>query len=530
MTNPFDDITTDVDAILLIGSNPEEAHPVLGTQIRRAVRDGAKLIVVDPRKIRLASKAQLHLQLKPGTNVAFANGMLHVIIKEGLADMDFIKSRTEGFEELKDIVEEYTPERVAEICNIDADDLRKAARLYATAKKAPIMYCLGVTEHSTGTEGVMSLSNLAMTVGKIGRSGCGVNPIRGQNNVQGACDMGCLPGDLPGYQKVANPEARAKFEKNWGVTLNGALGLTATQIPHAVEEGKVKALYIFGEDPMRTDPDIGHIRNMLESLDFLVVQELFMTETAKFADVILPGASYAEKEGTFTNSERRIQRVRKAVESPGEARLDTEIFTDIMNRLGYPQRRMEAREIMQEIAELTPSYRGVSYDRLDCGECLQWPCKDETSCGISILHEGTFARGLGYFYPSRYVESAELPDAEYPFTLVTGRMLYHYNAGAMTQRTEGLNVLASESYVEMNAADADAMGVKTGDKVRITSRRGEIETLALVGDRVNHCEVFMTFHFEDGNANHLTNSVTDKIAKVPEFKVSAVKIEPAQAD
>ncbi len=525
MTNPFVDITRDVDVILLVGSNPEEAHPVLGSKIRRAVREGAKLIVVDPRKIDLSQKATLHLQLKPGTNVAFANGMINVIIEEGLADMEFIKARTEGFEDLAKIVKDYTPEKTAEICGIDADDLRAAARLYAKAEKAPIMYCLGVTEHSTGTEGVMSLSNLAMAVGKIGRSGCGINPIRGQNNVQGACDMGCLPGDYPGYQKVQSEEVRAKFEQHWGVKLSDKPGVVATGVPHAVEEGKVKALYIFGEDPMRTDPDIGHIRKMLEGLEFLVVQELFMTETAKFAHVVLPGMSYAEKEGTFTNSERRIQRVRKAVSLEGDMRLDTDIFTDLMNRLGYGQPYLDAVDIMHEISSVTPSYRGVSYDRLDAGETLHWPCTPDDT-GRAILHQGTFARGLGYFYPGKYAPSAEIADAEYPITMITGRMLYHYNAGAMTQRTEGLNQKAGSSYVEMNVLDAAAMGVKDGDRVKVASRRGEVETTARVGDRVKPKEVFMTFHFEDGNANHLTNSVTDTLARVPEYKVTAVKVIP----
>ncbi len=527
MTNPFADITRDVDVIMLVGSNPEEAHPVLGSKIRRAVREGAKLIVVDPRKIDLAKKADIHLALKPGTNVAFANGMMHVIIEEGLADLDFIGRRTEGYEELAKIVKDYTPEKVAEICGIDADDLRRAARMYATAKKAPILYCLGVTEHSTGTEGVMSLSNLAMMVGKIGRSGCGINPIRGQNNVQGACDMGCLPGDLPGYQKVANDEARAKFEQHWGVKLPAQPGIVATQMPHAVEEGQVKALFIFGEDPIRTDPDIAHIQRMLEGLDFLVVQELFLTETAKFAHVVLPGMSFAEKEGTFTNSERRIQRVRKAVALDGDMRLDTDIFTDLMNRLGYKQPKLTACEIMEEISSLAPSYRGVSYRRLDAGETLHWPCTPDDT-GKAILHEGTFARGLGYFYPGKYAQSAEIADAEYPITMITGRMLYHYNAGAMTQRTEGLNAIAPASYVEMNVLDAAALGINDGDRVKVASRRGEIETTARVGDRVKPKEVFMTFHFEDGNANHLTNPVTDTFARVPEYKVTAVKVWPVR--
>lgn len=527
MTNPINDITTGVDAILLVGSNPEEAHPVLGYKIRRAVREGAKLIVVDPRKIDLVSEAEIHLQLKPGTNVAFSNGMMHVIIRDGLADMDFVNSRTEGFEEIAELVKKYTPEKVAEICGIAADDLVKAAHLYAKAPKAPLMYCLGVTEHSTGTEGVMSLSNIAMLCGKIGRSGCGVNPIRGQNNVQGACDMGCLPTDFPGYQKVANPEVIAKFESAWNVKLSNKPGITATKIPEAVHKGRVKGLFIFGEDPVRTDPDITHIKKMLTDLDFLVVQELFITETAKFADVILPGMSYAEKEGTFTNSERRVQRVRKAVTLEGNMRLDTDIFADVMTRMGYEQKKLAASEIMEEISSLTPSFKGVSYSRLDAGETLHWPCLDESDTGKAILHEGTFARGLGFFYPSEYVASAETADDEYPITMITGRMLYHYNAGAMTQRSEGLNEIAPASYVEMHEADAKTLGIKNGDRVKIASRRGEIETTARVGTKVNPREVFMTFHFEDGNVNYLTNSVTDTLANVPEYKVAAVRVTPA---
>lgn len=528
MTNPFDDITApDVDVMILIGSNPEEAHPVLGTKIRRAVREGCKLIVVDPRKINLTKSAAIHLQVKPGTNVAFANGMMHIILEDGLADMEFIKARTEGFEELKEILKAYTPEKVAEVCGIEAGDLRKAAHLYAKAKKAPIMYCLGVTEHSTGTEGVMSLSNLAMMVGKIGRSGCGINPIRGQNNVQGACDMGCQPVDFPGYQKVKNEEVRNKFSKHWGVPLNPVPGFTATQIPGAVAEGKIKALYIFGEDPVRSDPDIGHIKKMLRSLDFLVVQELFMTKTAEFADVILPGVSYAEKEGTFTNSERRIQRIRKAVELEGEMKPDTQIFCEVMNRLGYPQPKLSSSEIMDEIAELTPSYHGISYARLDAGEVLCWPCADDKDTGKAILHTGQFSRGLGYFYPSEYKPSAELPDEEYPFIMITGRMLYHYNAGAMTQRTEGLNQIRSSSYIEIHRTDANSLGIKNGDRIKVASRRGEIETVAVVGNKVNYGQVFMTFHFEDGNVNYLTNSVTDSFANVPEYKVCAVRIQRA---
>ncbi len=332
MTNSIEDVCEQAQVILLVGSNPEEAHPVMGMRIRQAVERGAKLIVVDPRDIGLASKADIHLKLRPGTNVAFANGMAHAIIAQGLADKEFVENRTEGFEEFAAMVADYTPEKVAEICGIDADDLVQAATMYAKADRAPIIYCLGVAEHSTGTEGVMSMSNMAMVCGKFGKPGCGVNPLRGQNNVQGACDMGAGPADFTGYQKVANTDALAKFETAWGVKMNRTPGLMATECFPAMIDGRIKALFLFGEDPVRTDPDTHHVIHALESLDFLVVEELFMTETAKYADVILPGRSYAEKEGTFTNTERRVQRVRKAVKGPDGPRLDTEVFAEIIPR------------------------------------------------------------------------------------------------------------------------------------------------------------------------------------------------------
>jgi formate dehydrogenase alpha subunit len=525
MTNPIKDITQDVDVIFLIGSNPTEAHPVVGAQIRQAVQRGTKLIIADPRKIDLTKNAEIHLQIKPGTNVAFANGLMHIIIKEGLADTEFINSRTEGYKEIAEIVEEYTPEKVAEICNINADDLKKAAVMYAKAKKAPIIYCLGVTEHSTGTEGVMSLSNVAMLVGKIGKSGCGINPLRGQNNVQGACDMGCLPYDMPGYQKVANPEVREKFEKHWGVELSTTTGLMSTQVIPKALEGEIKGLYIFGEDPVVTDPDTNHVKSSLENLEFLVVQELFMTETAELADVVLPGTSYAEKEGTFTNTERRVQRVRKAVELKGEMRLDTDVFSEVMTRMGYPQAKLSSADIMKEISELVPSFRGISHKRLDNGETLQWPCLDEKDKGTYIMHVDKFSRGLGLFYPAVYKESRELPDKDYPLIMVTGRMLYHYNTRSMTGRTEGITEIVNSSYIEINEENANKIGINNGDRVRVSSRRGEVETTARVGNKVSPGEVFMTFHFPDGNVNKVTNSVTDDIARIPEYKVCAVKID-----
>ena len=531
MTNPIEDITKKPDVIMLVGSNPEEAHPVVGMQIRQAVQRGCKLIVVDPRDIGLAKHADIHLKLKPGTNVAFANGIMNVIISEGLQDDKFIAERTEGYEKIKEIVKDYTPERVAEICHIDAEDLKKAAIMYAKAKMAPIIYCLGVTEHSTGTEGVMSMSNMALLVGKLGREGCGVNPLRGQNNVQGACDMGASPTDFPGYQKVANPEVIAKFEKAWNTKLNPNPGLHATDVFPAAIRGDVKGLYIYGEDPVVTDPDTHHIIKALESLEFFVIQELFMTETAQYADVILPGVSYAEKEGTFTNTERRVQRVRKAVTIPGNARLDTDILIDLMNRMGYPQPHMTSAQIMDEIASVTPSFGGISHARLDSeevgGRGLQWPCPTKDHPGTPIMHVGKFARGLGWFYPAEYVPSAELPDEEYPILLMTGRILYHYTTRAMTGKTDELMEIEGHSFIEINEEDAAELGIQNGDKVRLTSRRGQIESTARVGTKVSKGESWMPFHFPDGNANWLTNAALDKYARIPEYKVCAIKIEKA---
>ena len=524
MTNPIYDITHDVDAILLVGSNPEEAHPVVGMQIRQAVKNGTRLIVVDPRSIGLTKYADIHLKLRPGTNVAFANGMMHVIIKEGLVDQKYIEENSEGFEQLKELVKDYTPEKVGEICHIDPEMLVEAARMYAKADKAPIIYCLGVTEHSTGTEGVMSLSNLAVITGKIGRSGCGVNPLRGQNNVQGACDMGALPTDFPGYQKVDNDEVRAKFEKAWVVSLNPKPGLKATDVFPAAIKGDIKGLYICGEDPVVTDPDTEHIKKALTSLDFFVIQELFMTKTAEYADVILPGTSYTEKEGTFTNTERRVQRIRTAVKLEGEMRLDTDIITDLMNAMGYPQPRLTAAQIMDEIASVTPSFAGISFERLDNGESLQWPCKDKTTCGTPIMHVGHPARGKALLYPAEFKPASELPDEEYPFILTTGRILYQYNAAAMTSRSAGLMEIAGEGFIEVNFKDAERLGIKNGEKINVESRRGKITATARVGRKVSQGETWMPFHFPDSPANVLTNAALDDFARIPEYKVCAVNI------
>ncbi len=532
MTNSIEDVCEKSQVIFLIGSNPEEAHPVMGMRIRRAVERGAKLIVADPRSIWLAGKADIHLKLAPGTNVALLNGMVNVIIREGLYDREFVESRTEGFEEIKAAVADYTPEHVAEICGVDARDIVSAARMYASVDRASIVYCLGVVEHTTGTEGVMAISNLALVAGKLGKPGCGVNPLRGQNNVQGACDMGAGPADFTGYQKVANSDARAKFESAWGVELNEAPGLKATECFPAMIDGRVKGLFLFGEDPVRTDPDTNHVIRALKSLDFLVVEELFLTETAKYADVVLPGRSYAEKEGTFTNTERRVQRVRRAVAGPVGPRLDTDVFAEIMCRMGYDQPKLTSAQIMDEIASLTPSYAGISHARLDsaaiAGRGLQWPCKGPDDPGTPIMHVGEFARGLGAFSFSPFRPSAELPSPEFPLTMMTGRVLAQYNACAMTGRTEGLNCIAGESFIEMNAADAEAGGIADGDRVVVESRRGRIETTARVSGKTNPGQVWMPFHFQDGNVNWLTNAALDNVSATPEYKVCAVRVEKAQ--
>lgn len=530
MTNPIADIAKNAEVIMLVGSNVEEAHPVIGMQIREAVERGTRLVVVDPRNIGLTKLADIHLKLRPGTNVAFANGIAHVLIRDGLIDQEFIDSRTEDFESFKALVEEYTPQRVAEICCVSAGDIVAAAHTYGNAKAAAIVYCLGVTEHTGGTEGVMALSNLAMITGNFGRPGTGVNPIRGQNNVQGACDMGATPFDFPGYQKLANAEVMERYEKHWGVEIPKWKGTYATDCFPKMLSGDIKGLFIFGEDPVRTDPDTRHVIHALEALDFLVVDDLFLTETAKFADVVLPGRSYAEKEGTFSNTERRVQRIRTAVTIPGETRLDTDIFIDLMNRMGYPQPQLTAAEIMDEIAELTPSFAGISHARLDqkelLGRGLQWPCTSAEHEGTPILHVGTFTRGMGKYSLAEYVPPAEQPDDEFPYILTTGRVLAQYNACAMTDKTPGLNEMSGYSFIEINTEDAEALGIQTGDRVKVTSRRGEIESTAHVSDKTNPGQTWMPFHFQDGNANWLTNAALDRICSTPEYKVCAVRIAP----
>lgn len=526
MTNSIAE-AADQDVVFVTGSNTTETHPVIGSLIRQAKHKGAKIIVAEPRRIPLCREADVFLQIKPGTNVALFNGMMNVIISEGLQDQKYIDERTEGYEALVEVVKDYTPEVVAEICQIDAEELKKAARLYAKADKAGIYYAMGVTQHSTGTEGVMGTSNLALLCGKIGKYGCGVNPLRGQNNVQGACDMGCLPTDFPAYQKVFNDAAREKFEKAWGVSLSGKPGLTVTEIMNAVEAGSVRGLYIMGENPMMSDPDLNHVEHALKNCEFLVVQDIFLTETAALADVVLPGCTFAEKDGTFTNTERRVQRIRKAIPCLGESKSDFEILSDVMAALGYENTFHTAEEVFAEMATVTPSYGGMSYKRLEKGG-LQWPCPTADHPGTPILHVGKFSRGeRALFKPAPYRPSAETPDAEFPMIFTTGRILYHYHTSTMTGRVEGLMNISGRSYVEINPADAAKLGILSGDSVKVSSRRGGVLAEARVTDIVPEGVLFMPFHFADGPANKLTNTAIDPTAKIPELKVCAARIEKA---
>jgi formate dehydrogenase alpha subunit len=521
MTNSFADYLN-TDLFFVIGSNPTEAHPMAGAKIMSSLLNGTKLIVADPRRIELAEKADIWLQHRPGTDIPLLNGLMHIIIKEDLHDKTFIEERTEGFEALKATVETYTPARVSEMTGVPEKLLYDAARLYATTAKAMLCYTLGITEHICGVDNVMSTANIAMLTGHLGKEGCGVNPQRGQNNVQGACDMGALPGDYPGYQKVANPEAQAKFEKAWGVKLSNKPGLTIPDMMDAAVEGNLKAMYVLGEDPVMTDPDANHIKKAFKKMDFVVVQELFMSETAKLADVILPGASFAEKDGTFSSSERRVQRVRKAIEPIGDSRPDWWIICEISKRMGYAMDYAYPEQIFNEMASLTPTYGGINYERIE-HTGLQWPCPTLDHPGTPILHTKSFARGKGLFKGIEHTPPAEMPCEEYPFLLSTGRILYHYNV--TTRYSSALEAHRPEEMAMIHPADAVTLGVCTGDKVQVTSRRGSVQTKVNVTDKVMSGMIWMSFHYKETPTNELTVNAFDPISKTGEYKVAAVQIE-----
>jgi formate dehydrogenase alpha subunit len=525
MTNSIPEFEN-ADCVLITGSNTSEAHPLISTRIMRAKAKGAKILVIDPRRTQMSMMADLHLKQQPGSDVAWLNGMMNVIISEGLTDEAFIAERTEGFDELKKVVAEFTPERVAEISGIPAEKLIAAARMYGSAESASIVYAMGITQHTTGVDNVVSCANLAMLTGNVGRPSTGVNPLRGQNNVQGACDLGGLPNVFPGYQQVTVPEVKEKFEEAWGCELSGEIGLTVTEMVELAGSGEIRAMYIMGENPLVADPDINHAKACIEKLDFLVVQDIFLSETAEIADVVLPGTSYAEKYGTFTATDRRVQLSNQVIEPLGDSKPDWEIIQLLAKEMGARGFDFASpEEIMAEITELTPIYGGVTYKRLKNGKPLHWPVPSVDHPGTPYLHKGKFSRGLGKFHAIEYKAPAESADEDYPLTLTTGRLMFHFHTGTMSRRTEKLHNEVPEAYIEIHPEDAKRAGLNGNKRVRVSSRRGKIELAARVTERIKPGVVFIPFHFAEAAANALTNSAFDPIAKIPEYKVCAVKVE-----
>ena len=540
MTNSIDEVGQ-AACILAIGTNTTETHPVTALQVKRAVNNGAKLIVANPREIDLCRFAAVWLQHSPGTDVALLMGMMRVIVDESLADTAFINVRCEDFDSFRQSLQDFDLDFVEQVTGVPRDRIAEAARIYATNSPATILYAMGITQHSHGTDNVLATANLAMLTGNVGKLSTGVNPLRGQNNVQGACDMGALPNVYSGYQAVANPDIREKFEIAWGCSLPSLIkekfdiswecslpsspGLTLVEMLEAASRKDIRAIYLMGENPVLSDPDVTHVREALAQLDFLVVQDIFLSETAEFAHVVLPAASFAEKDGTFTNTERRVQRVRKAIQPIGDSRPDWWIICQIA-------RRMEARgfdysdpfDIMEEIRYVTPSYGGISYQRLEHGG-LQWPCPTEDHPGTPVLHANTFSRGKGRFIPLKYIPPGESPDEDYPLILTTGRSLYHFHTGTMTRKVAGLNALDPEGTVQISPRDALQLGIVQDAAVRVRSRRGEVVATAKVTEASSPGVVFMTFHFAESPANVLTNPTLDPVSKIPEYKVCAVRVE-----
>jgi len=526
MTNSINEINN-AACILAIGTNTTNTHPIIGLEIKEAKRKGTKLIVANPKCIDLCRFADIFLQHRPGTDVALLMGMMRVIVDEGLQDKTFIEKRCENFEAFRISLSHFDLNFVEQVTGVEQKKIIEAARTYATCKPAALLYAMGITQHSHGTDNVLATSNLALLTGNVGKPSTGVNPLRGQNNVQGACDMGALPNVFPGYQKVADLQARKKFESAWQCSLPDSPGLTHVEIFDAISAGKIKVLYLVGENPVLSEANAKHVREALNKLEFLVVQDIFLSETARLADVVLPAATFAEKDGTFTNTERRVQRVRKAIEPVGNARADWWITCQIAQKMGAKDFHFQdPGEIMEEIASLTPSYCGISYDRLEKGS-LQWPCLTKEHPGTEFLHAEKFAtkNGKGRFVALGYKPSAELADAEYPFVLTTDRSLFHFHTSTMTRKVEGLEILNSRELLNINPKDADALGIADGQMVQVVSRRGEVTAKTKVTDICPSGLVSMTFHFAESPTNTLTNPVLDPIAKIPETKVCAVRIE-----
>jgi formate dehydrogenase alpha subunit len=525
MTNSINEIPG-AACLFAIGTNTTSAHPVIAAKMKEAVRNGAKLIVANPKEIELCRFADIFLQHKPGTDVPLMMGMARVILDEGLHDEAFVGENTENFEAFKKSLESYDLGFVEEVTGVPAEKIKEAARLYALNSPAGIFYAMGITQHTHGTENVLATSNLALLTGNVGVESAGVNPLRGQNNVQGACDLGALPNVYPGYQKVADPTVQEKFEREWNCSLRGDMGLTHVEIFDAIGEGRVKALYQVGENPVLSEADANHVKAALEGIDFYVVQDIFLNESARYADVVLPAASFAEKDGTFTNTERRVQRVRKVIQPVGDSKSDWWIACELAKRMGASGFEFShPREIMDEINRVTPSYAGITYDRIE-ENGLQWPCTDMDHEGTRYLHGGRFKTpsGKGRFMPLEYRESEELPDEEYPLILTTDRSLYHFHTSTMTRKVKGLEVLHEEELLMINPVDSDRIGIESGDMVEVSSRRGTIRVKVDVTDICPPGVVSMTFHFFESPVNELTNAALDPLAKIPETKVCAVNI------
>jgi len=524
MTNSLKGIE-DTEVIFIIGSNTKESHPVIANKMLKAKRKGARIILADPRRVPMAKHSDLFMKLRPGTDVALLNAMAHVIIRDGLEDKKFIKKRTKGFSAWVKSLDRYTPEYAESITGVKAALVEEAARMYGVSKKAGIFYTMGITQHTHGTDNVSAIANLALLTGNVGRDNAGVNPLRGQNNVQGACDMGALPNTYPGYQKVDDPAVRKKYQDIWGVSkLSGKPGMAATEMVEAAYDGSLKAMYIMGENPAMSDPDIEHTKKALKNLEFLVVQDIFMNETAEFADVVLPAAAFAEKDGTFTNTERRVQLVRKALRAPGEARSDHRIIIDIMRAMGFnKQEAAEPADVFEEVRDVWAAVEGISHKRIE-KKGIQWPCPDCEHPGTPVLHKAGFSIGNAPFTVVDYIPSAETPDNDYPFLLTTGRNLYQYHTGTMTRRVNAIEVHAGDAYMEISRADARGLGLSNGELANVSSRRGDISIHVRVSDRVDDGTVFIPMHYREAAANILTNTALDPKAKIPELKVCAVKI------